>query len=290
MSQRIFEGMLVKEALAVAAGALNDAGVPGAARDARILMGYALKVPSDRITLMAPDLLEPDAVGRLEAAIELRRRRVPVSHITGKRMFYGRNFHVSRLVLDPRPETECLIECALASPFQRVLDLGTGSGCILVTLLCERPGATGVGTDIATGALGEAGVNAGELGVAERAELIRADWFAPVDEQGGVQGRFDLIVSNPPYIAADEMAGLAPELAREPRNALTDEGDGLGAYRAIAAGVLRHLTPGGRVLLEIGPTQAAAVSDLLAWAGLEHIATHPDLDGRDRVISARAPA
>lgn len=289
MSRRIFSGMQVNEALAVAAGALSDAGVPGAARDARVLMGYALWVPVDRISLMARDLLEADAAGRLDAAIELRRRRVPVSHITGRRMFYGRNFHVSPLVLDPRPETECLIECALSLPFQRVLDLGTGSGCILVTLLCERPGATGVGTDIATGALGEADVNAGELGVAKRAEIIRADWFAPFHGQGGVDGRFDLIVSNPPYIAADEMAGLAPELAREPRCALTDEGDGLGAYRRIAAGVRDHLRPGGRLLLEIGPTQAAAVSQMLAQAGMEQIAIHPDLDGRDRVVSARAP-
>ena len=289
MSQRIFAGMLVNEALAVAVKILRDAGVPDAARDARRLMAFALKVPNDRITLLAHEPVTGEAVGLFDAAISLRRRRVPVSHITGTREFYGRNFSVSRSALDPRPDTESLIEIALKSPYKRVLDLGTGTGCILITLLCERPDATGVGTDISSMARFRAEINAEDLGVADRAEVLISNWFAPVNGQGGVTGKFDLIVANPPYIALAEMDGLEPELAREPRIALTDQGDGLGAYRAIAVGVTDFLVPGGRVLLEIGPTQAQAVSQMLTEAGFAGVQTLRDLDGRDRVIQARWP-
>jgi release factor glutamine methyltransferase len=202
----------------------------------------------------------------------------------GARAFWGREFRVTRDVLDPRPETETLVALALAEPFARVLDLGTGSGCILVTLLAERPGARGVGTDISPEALLIAGENAARHGVEERVVLTPSDWFADIG------GRYDLIVSNPPYIAEGEMAGLAPEVRDfEPRGALTDEGDGLGAYRVLAAGAPGHLAPGGRLLVEIGPTQGAAVSRLFAEAGLERVAVHPDLDGRDRVVAARRP-
>jgi release factor glutamine methyltransferase len=202
----------------------------------------------------------------------------------GARAFWGREFRVTRDVLDPRPETETLVALALAEPFARVLDLGTGSGCILVTLLAERPGAQGVGTDISPQALLIAGENAARHGVEGRVVLTPSDWFADIG------GRYDLIVSNPPYIAEGEMAGLAPEVRDfEPRGALTDEGDGLGAYRVLAAGAPGHLAPGGRLLVEIGPTQGAAVSRLFAEAGLERVAVHPDLDGRDRVVAARRP-
>jgi release factor glutamine methyltransferase len=191
---------------------------------------------------------------------------------------------VTRDVLDPRPETETLVALALAEPFTRVLDLGTGSGCILVSLLAERHAAQGVGTDVSPAALLIAGENAAWHGVAERVILTPSDWF------GDIGGQYDLIVSNPPYIAAHEMAGLSPEVRdHEPRGALTDEADGLTAYRAIAEGAGRFLVPGGRLLVETGPTQGPAVSRLFAGAGLEAVAVHPDLDGRDRVVSARRP-
>ena len=216
-----------------------------------------------------------------ERALQKRAARVPVSHITGTREFYGRVFQVTRDVLDPRPDTETLIEIALRHPFRRVLDLGTGSGCILLSLLAERPGSSGTGTDISTTALSVARANAEALGLAGRASFIASNWFAATD------GRFDLIVSNPPYIAASEMAALDPEVRDyEPRIALTPGGDGLDAYRAISAGLAAHLTPDGRVLLEIGPTQAGAVGQILASAGLTVVAVHPDLDGRDRVVEA----
>jgi release factor glutamine methyltransferase len=264
---------------------LTEAGIEGAARDARVLMANCLKIDRSRLTLILPD--EADYFTRHEFMVDIRARAggMPVSALLGYREFYGRRFTVTQDVLDPRPETECLVELALQEDFAEVLDLGTGTGCILLTLLAERPGATGVGTDISARALDVARGNAAALGVDGRLWLTESDWFRWVD------GRFDLIVSNPPYIAAGEMAGLAPEVRdHDPHGALTDGGDGLGAYRAIAAGLGDHLAPGGRVLLEIGPTQGAAVTGLLQAAGLQQVAIHPDLDGRDRVVSARNPA
>ena len=173
---------------------------------------------------------------------------------------------------------------ALERPFARVLDLGTGTGCLAVTLLAERPEASGVATDLSEAALAVARRNAEAHGVAERLELRHGDWWAPVE------GRFDLIVSNPPYVAAAEMAGLAPEVRAEPRLALTPGGDGLGAYRAIADGLLRHLVPGGRALLEIGATQGPAVAAILRAAGLDAVRLRPDMDGRDRVAEAALAA
>jgi release factor glutamine methyltransferase len=205
---------------------------------------------------------------------------VPVSHILGGRDFYGRWFKVTPDVLDPRPETEILVAQALQRPFTRVLDMGVGSGCILVTLLAERPQARGVGIDISPEAVLVAGDNALAHGVADRITLPQSEWWHDVGST------YDLIVSNPPYIAASEMTALAPEIGFEPRQALTDESDGLSAYRAITAGLMDHLRPGGRVLLEVGPTQAEAVVGLLRAAGLDSVTTTPDLDGRDRVLSA----
>ena len=169
----------------------------------------------------------------------------------------------------------------MQQPFSEVLDLGTGSGCILITLLAERPDAVGIASDAAPEALDIARENAARLGVDGRCDFMQSDWFQ------WIGGTYDLILSNPPYIARDEMASLSRDvLDHEPHMALTDHADGLTAYREIAAGVAPHLTPGGRLLLEIGPTQAQAVTDLLAAAGLIRMTTHADLDGRDRVISA----
>ena len=208
---------------------------------------------------------------------------MPVSHLIGEREFYGRRFKVSGEVLDPRPETETLIEAALAQPFSRVLDLGTGSGCILVTLLAENPDASGLGVDLSEAACLQASANAVLHRVEPRAELRQSDWFSAVD------GRFDLIVSNPPYIALEEMDDLTTEVRdHEPHLALTDGGDGLGAYRAICAAVSGFLSPAGRVLVEIGPTQGAAVADLFRAAGLVEVAVLQDLDGRDRVVAGCA--
>ncbi len=271
--------------MAGAAARLRAAGVDDPGRDARILLAHAARVEAARVTLIAPEDLAPDIAERYEQLIALRAVRVPVSHLLGEREFYGRNFKISREVLDPRPETEVLIEAALAEPYQRLLDLGTGSGCILVTLLAERRDASGLGTDISEAACLQAGANAVLHRVDARVQITRSDWF------DGVTGQFDLIVSNPPYIALNEMDGLSEEVRRhEPHMALSDGGDGLGAYRHIARDALQHLVPGGRLVLEIGPSQAAPVMRLMARAGLGGLRIVGDLDRRDRVIVAVKPA
>lgn len=266
-------------AMAAATARLRAAGVPDPARDARVLLAHAARIEASRVTLIAPEELAPDIADRYEQLIALRAIRVPVSHLLGEREFYGRRFKVSGDVLDPRPETETLIEAALALPFERVLDLGVGSGCILVTLLAENETATGVGVDLSELACLQASANAVLHRVQQRAEITQSDWL------DDVKGSFDLIVSNPPYIALDEMQGLDAEVRQhEPEMALTDGGDGLGAYRRIAENVLPFLTPGGRFLVEIGPTQAAAVIAILAQAGFTGLRIIRDLDRRDRVI------
>lgn len=272
------------EALRQAISTLRAAGVETPQLDARLLLAHAIGVDRGRLALILPDPLPDDAVAAFTAVIARRARREPVSHILGGRDFFDRWFAVTSDVLDPRPETETLVAAALPRPFATLLDLGTGSGAIGLTLLAERAGATGVGTDLSAAALDVAARNAVALGLVDRLRLIRSDWYE------GVTGRFDLIVSNPPYIAASEMAGLARELrCHEPRMALTDEADGLTAYRVLAAGALDHLTPGGWLMVETGPTQGAAVAGLFAAAGLEAVSILPDLDGRDRVVEARAP-
>ena len=248
-----------------------------------MLLAHAAGVGADRVTLILHDPAPAEAAARFADLIARRASRVPLSHLTGQRLFWGRSFRVGPEVLDPRPETEILVALALEVPAQRVLDLGTGSGCILLSLLADRPAMQGTGVDLSAAALHIAAANAEALGVAARTAFLQGNWFQPVT------GRFDLIVSNPPYIALPEMADLSPEVAgHEPRLALTDEGDGLTAYRAIAADALDHLAPGGRLMVEIGPTQAAAVAALFAAAGLGAIEIRRDLDGRDRVVAARA--
>jgi len=270
--------------IAAAAARLAAAGVPDPARDARRLAAWAAGLePAALLTRLDA---EPDAAetARLETAVAGRAARRPLSHITGERLFWGRSFRVTADVLDPRPETETIVAEALARPAGRILDLGTGSGCLLVTLLAEWPGAIGTGTDISDAALAVAAGNAARHGVSARARLIRADWFA------GVEGVFDLVVSNPPYIAEAEIAGLAPEVRlHEPRTALTPGPDGLAAYRAIASGLAAALSPGGRAILETGAGQAPAVAQILVAAGLDAVRVLADLDGRGRAVTALRP-
>lgn len=276
--------MKIADALAAATRRLDAAGVEGAARDARWLMAHVLDCDPGLVSARASDDLTGPAADRFAAAISAREARKPVSQITGKREFWGREFRVTPDTLDPRPDTETLIAEALSKPFNRVLDLGTGTGAILVTLLAERPEATGTGTDISEAALAVARENANRHGVASRADFRRADWF------GGVDGDYDLIVSNPPYIAAVEMDGLDPEVRLwEPAAALTDGADGLTAYRTITAAAPHYLKPGGRLIVEIGSMQAEAVSDAFTAAGFRQIRVIPDLAGLNRVVSGEKP-
>lgn len=271
------------EALRAALPRLQAAGVEGAARDLRLLLAFATGIPPDRLTPVLADPLPGAAAARFEAAVTARVARQPVSQIVGGRLFWGRWFRVTPDVLDPRPETETLIVAALDGEFSRVLDLGTGSGAILITLLAERAGATGTGVDLSPKALSVATANAAALSVAGRATFLQSDWLS------AVRGRFDLVVANPPYIAEADMPGLSPEVRLwEPRLALTPGGDGLDACRSILRDVRSVLVPSGRALLEIGASQGDAVAALCQSAGLQAVTVLQDMDGRDRVVSAVA--
>jgi len=269
--------------LAAAVRQLTKSGVPDAARDARKLLAYASGVDAGRLTLILPEPVSAEVATRFDHLIARRSRFEPVSHLVGSRAFYGRAFEVTKDVLDPRPETETLIEMALRDPFARVLDLGTGSGCILVTLLAENPAAVGVGADVSPRALDVALRNAQRHHVDDRATFVQSDWMA------SIRRPFDLIVANPPYIAADEMAVLSRDVREwQPRLALTDEADGLSAYRTIIAQAQKVLEPDGRLIFEIGSTQGQAVAELMLQGGLVDVFVIPDLDGRDRVVTGRS--
>lgn len=272
--------------LADGVAALTAAGVEGAPRDARLLLRWASGLEAAALSARLSDPAAADEAARFASAIALRAARRPVSQIIGGREFWGRRFAVSADVLDPRPETETLIAAALDGPRpDAVLDLGLGSGCILVTLLAEWPEATGMGVERSAEALALARANAAAHDVADRALLLQGDWFAPV------RGRFDLIVSNPPYIPEAEVEALEPEVRDwEPLGALAAGPDGLDAYRAIAAGLDRALAPGGRAMLEIGAGQERDVAGIFAAAGFALHAAHPDMDGRPRALEFRRAA
>lgn len=269
--------MTEAELLRQAAASLRVAGVPDPVRDARLLWRASFPKRFEEYEAA----MAGGRADAFQALVKRRAAREPMSHLIGHRDFYAHRFEVGPGALDPRPETETLVEAALAVPFQRVLDLGTGTGCILLSVLAQRPGTTGVGVDLSPDALKLARRNLMKLETSvteDRVALVQSDWF------DAVEGLFDLILSNPPYIAADEMADLAPELRYEPRVALTDEGDGLACYRGITSGAGAHLRPGGWLMVEIGPTQGAAVRAMFDAAGLIDIQIRSDLDGRDRVI------
>jgi len=259
---------------------LGAAGIEGPERDARVLLAHVMEI--DQASLMARmnDALPQSVLYGMDRVVAVRSLHQPVSHITGKRGFWNHEFLVNSDVLDPRPDTETLVAAALEQPFDNVLDLGTGSGAIIISLLDERPQAMGVATDISAKALDTARRNAGRIGVADRVKFTEANWF------DGLSGQFDLIVSNPPYIAESEMASLAPEVRDwEPHLALTPGKDGLEAYRRIADGLKAALAPNGRAFFEIGYRQAVEVSEIFTNAGFTQLKVLPDLSGHDRVIA-----
>lgn len=263
-----------------AAERLTAAGNDNALREARKLWGKAFP----RRFSDYDEVKDGTMIARFEDLVARRIAKEPMSHLLGYRDFYNHRFYVTPDVLDPRPDTEALVMAALDQPFEKVLDMGTGSGCILLSLLKERRNATGCGTDVSAAALDVAIRNAHKLEIDHQAEFVLSDWFANVSDT------FDLIVSNPPYIAAAEMDDLQPEVRdHEPRIALTDEADGLTHYRHIIAHHGPYLNAGGRLMVEIGPTQAAAVTAMMQAAKLTEISVIPDLDGRDRVVWGRKP-
>jgi release factor glutamine methyltransferase len=283
-----------REAALAAARAFREAGIETPELDARLLLCHAAGLSHEGFVAGLDDALAPDVAARFGAFVERRLAGEPVSRIIGLREFYGRPFRIDASTLDPRPDTETLIEAALALVDReglsgmplKILDLGTGSGCILITLLAELPAASGVGIDLSLQPLECARANAQTLGVADRASFLISDWLE------GVSGAFDLVVANPPYPSAADMAGLATEVRdHDPRAALDGGPDGLSAYRRIAPRLRKVLRPGGVALFEIGPGQADAVQHLLVEAGLAAEGGQclwRDLAGRPRVVGARA--
>ena len=266
---------------------LRAAQVDSPVIDARLLVEAAAGVTRlELITDPYRPLSEAQAA-LLDAYVERRSRREPVSHILGRKGFWKIMVQVSPHVLTPRPETEVIVDHALRAftegePFT-VLDLGVGSGAILLAILAERPAARGLGVEVSEEALAVARENAANLGLANRLALLRGDWTA-----GLAPDAFDLVVSNPPYVRSGELEGLDPEVRdHEPRLALDGGEDGLRDYRVLAGEVLRVLKPGGLFLVEIGADQGDAVLALFHAAGAQGAGVLRDLSDRDRVVAGR---
>jgi release factor glutamine methyltransferase len=273
-------------ALRSVAARLRAAGIEDAMFEARLLVAHALGV-SPREVIGAPRAPPAEA---LEALVARRLAREPMALILGHQGFWTLDLEVSAATLIPRPDSETLIEAALAvfpdrGAVGRVLDLGTGTGCLLLSALAEFPSAWGVGVDRVPAAAALAARNARRNGLAGRAAFLCADWAAPL------AARFDLVLSNPPYIPGGDIAGLMPEVARfEPRSALDGGPDGLDAYRRLLADLPRLLTPGGVAVIELGAGQSGAVAALAAAAGFGAPDLRCDLGGVARAMVLRAPA
>ena len=276
--------MILRALIARGTSALDQGGIPNAARDARLLAAHVCDIDPSRVTLHEMDEVSEAAIARFDEAITQRLNHRPVSRIIGARQFWGRNFQITDDVLDPRGDTETLIAEALKSPVKRILDLGTGSGILGITLVAERLDAFVVMTDISKAALVVAKSNAKRHRVEDRIEFIQSDWF------DSVNGKFDLIISNPPYIGENELAGLEPDVIDyDPMIALTPGGDGLAPYRIIAGQSQNYLNENGRVIVEIGHSQGCDVKDLFLQAGFGGVHILQDLDGKDRAIVAKHP-
>lgn len=277
----------VRELLAEAKTRLAAAGVAAPALDARLLLQHATGLSATDLIADQGEPIGAAAAGTFRLLVERRVLREPVSKIIGMREFYGREFQVSRAVLDPRPDSENLVELCLdlidSHGVQHLLDLGTGSGNLLLTLLAERRYLTGVGVDLSQEALDVAGRNAAALGLTRRCELVRGNWLDPVPEP------FDLVVSNPPYIETSAIDELQPEVSlHDPRQALDGGDDGLDAYRAIAAGIAGPPLTCGLVAVEIGLGQELAVSDIFRQYRFLLANARLDLAARTRALAFRA--
>ena len=272
-------------ALTHAGQRLSGAGIEEFRREARILLAFVVGLDPLQVSMRLEEVLNVEQSAKLEAALRSRVARVPMSHILGYRDFYEHRFIVTPDVLDPRPETEELVARALSAPFENVLDLGTGSGCIILSLLAENSSARGLAVDQSAQALEVARRNAENLRLTDRLRFCRSDWCQELSAE-----QFDLIVSNPPYIHPAALKGLSPEVHHEPISALTDNIDGLSHYATIAHQAHGFLAPQGRLLFEIGYDQGAAVAEILRKEGYGDITILEDLDHRPRVVSCRARA
>lgn len=267
-------------AFADAVARLERAGVPTPVTDCWKLIEYVQQTSSQKGGHVAViDAIDETGFCLFETLVRQREQRQPVSKIIGKRWFFNHEFQINSDVLDPRPESELLVIAALAHQPRTVLDLGTGSGCLLLSILAQCPRAKGLGIDCCERALKIARQNAQQLACQNRARLEVGDWLK------GLSSKFDIIVTNPPYVSADEYRALAPEITDwEPKQALTPSVDGLQAFRDIAKDVAAHLNPDGRLIVEIGVNQLASASAIFIGSGLAMEKTHLDLDQRPRAL------
>ena len=275
---------------------LKDAGVPQARLDARLLLQIGLGLSHEDVLGAAHRHLTADELGRVGELVERRASREPISRIAGEREFFGRAFGVTPDTLDPRPDTETLVETALdiarthlahvETP--RLADIGTGTGAVAVSLVAELPRWTGVATDVSAAALATARANAGRHKVTGRLTFVETSWLDSVAQ------RFHLVVANPPYIPSAEIDGLEPEVATfEPRLALDGGPDGLSAFRELAARLGKSLESEGFLCLEIGRGQADPVTKIMTGGGFtaadESLHVRRDLAGVARVLTFRFP-
>lgn len=275
-------------ALRAATARLNAAGIDSPHREARILLMHVLETDQAGLLQRRGGLLTLQEVARFEAAIDRRSAREPAATIIGHREFWSFDFLVTQDTLIPRPDSEVMIETALSlmrgRPVRRILDLGTGTGCLLLAALTEFRDAWGLGVDLSLGAAMVAAANVRRLGLADRAAIIVGSWTA------ALSARFDLILCNPPYIPAADIAGLMPEVAGyEPRLALDGGSDGLDPYRFLFADLRHRLEPAGLALFEFGAGQAEALVALAQAADLTVLDVKHDLAGHARVLAVSHP-
>jgi release factor glutamine methyltransferase len=265
---------------------LKKAGIESSRLDARLLVAHATGATAEQLVAFPERSLSDEESRRLAAAAARREAREPLAQIVGHREFWSLDFIVTRDTLTPRPDSETIVAAALAlsggrDRALRLLDFGTGTGCLLLALLHELPQARGVGVDCSAETLAVARRNAAALGLSGRAQFAQGEWGA------GLSGVFDLIVANPPYIVESELTTLEPELRFEPHGALSGGADGLAAYRALAGDVPRLLAADGVAVLEVGQGQAESVEAILHASGLEIGPRQRDLAGVERGVTAR---
>jgi len=271
---------LIYKVLAEASNELKEISGSNSIREARILLEFVLK-NQEKFLNTNHNISNNDFI-IFQRLIKKRLKFQPISQIIGERYFWKNKFFINSDVLDPRPDTETLIEHTLSfGSFFNILDLGTGSGCIILSLLDEYNAAMGIGVDKSKKALNVAQKNAELLNLNDRVKFQIGNWC------DGLNNKFDLIVSNPPYISEKEILGLSNDVINwEPRIALTPEGDGLGAYKNIINGVKNILIPNGRIIFEIGHAQGNEVSNLLKSNNFKEINIVKDINNKDRVVSA----
>jgi len=272
----------LKKVLADTANKLSESGIEGAARDARILTAYAVQIPISELSLKINEQVSGEITSKLEKLILRRIHREPISKILGRREFWGRTFSINENVLDPRGDTETLIEFVIEKPVKSVLELGTGSGAIAITLACEWKEVHVTAIDISKEALSLAKSNAEKFNVQNKIDFFKSDWFE------AVKGSFDLIISNPPYIGLIEKDEISTEVIKyDPEISLFAGRDGLDAYRRIIPSLPKFLNPGGFVALETGASQSNQVKNMMNLVGFIETQIVKDLSGKDRLVAAK---